>query len=115
MPGSKDFGFTVAKYREKKNWSQEQLSFETGMSRQMINRIENGALPKVDKISPLCAALDISPNDLFEYEADPFQGLDPELAEAIRMLTAAAGSLIPGDQKELAAALRFQAKHLRQA
>lgn len=41
---SDDFGITVAKYREKKEWSQEDLSYESGMSRNTIQRIEKDSI-----------------------------------------------------------------------
>lgn len=39
---NKKVGFNIRKYREKKNWSQEQLAFEADLHRAYIGHIERG-------------------------------------------------------------------------
>lgn len=108
MPGISGFGETVAKFREEKGMSQEELGFETGMARNTIQRIEEGSTPKVDKVDPLCSALGITPNMLFGYD-DPFLSLDPALVNALRIIAVAGKGMSQEKQKNLAAMLELQA------
>ena len=39
---NKRVGLNIRKYREKKNWSQEQLAFEADLHRAYIGQIERG-------------------------------------------------------------------------
>ena len=115
VPGEKDFGLTVAKLREEQEWSQEKLGAEAGLSRQAINNIENGAIPKIDKVKPLCKALNVSPNELFEYEGKPqlgLSGLEDSLVSAITMFVDVGKNMSVEKQKQLAEALKIQIKLL---
>lgn len=112
MPGKAEknaFGVRIAKLRQDKGWSQEELGFETGMARNTIQRIEDGAISKVDKVVPLCSALEVTPNELFGYEEDLTSGLDPMLVASLREIVKAARSKSPEQQKMLAEMLRLQA------
>ena len=112
MKRSNEFGLAISRYRMRKGFSQEELGFRTGISRQMINNIENGSLPKVDKVRGFCQALGVSPNDLFGYERTEALSVEPELAQAIRQIFDAGSRLKKTDQIELASVLDFQARHL---
>lgn len=116
MPGKAEkyeFGVRIAQLRQDKNWSQEELGFESGMARNTIQRIEDGAIPKVDKVVPLCSALEVTPNELFGYEEDLTFGLDPMLAASLREIAQAAKRNSPERQRMLAGMLKLQAELLK--
>ena len=64
---NKKVGLNIKKYRENKNWSQEQLAFEADLHRAYIGQIERGekniGLINLEKIAK---ALNIEINDLFK-------------------------------------------------
>ena len=64
---NKKVGLNIKKYREKKNWSQEQLAFEADLHRAYIGQIERGekniGLINLEKIAK---ALNMEINDLFK-------------------------------------------------
>lgn len=51
-----------------KNWSQEQLSEESGLSLRTIQRIENGSNISLDSLKVLAKALGVEPNELLIQE-----------------------------------------------
>lgn len=60
------FGRLVAANRKRKGLTQQQLAEQSGISHDMINRIERGvAAARFPNISKLAAALDIDPAELF--------------------------------------------------
>ncbi|MCI6185867.1 MAG: helix-turn-helix domain-containing protein [Spirochaetia bacterium] len=71
--------------REKKNLSQLELSFESGVSQNMITYIENcKRTPTLSTILKLCNALKINPSVLFpqgEIEKDSAKRIVIELIE----------------------------------
>lgn len=65
------FGDTLRKYRVSQSISQQQLGFETGLSREYINRIENGRVNiSLINIVELASVLNIQPKDLLNFEID---------------------------------------------
>lgn len=61
------FGKKLREFRKRKGWSQEELGFQSGLSRVYVNQVECGkrnvALENIYKIA---IALDISPDLLFK-------------------------------------------------
>ena len=56
-------------YRQLREMTVYKLSKITGISRRHITKIETGASsPTADKVIDICLALDITPNDLLEWE-----------------------------------------------
>lgn len=69
------FGRLVAANRRRKGWTQQQLADTSGVSLDMINRIERGvAAARFPNISRLADALEVDPAELFT----------PELAQGAR-------------------------------
>jgi transcriptional regulator with XRE-family HTH domain len=64
----KRFGQRVRTLREAKEWTQEDLALQSGLSRSYISRLELGdiALPRNDKLGRLARALGTSNEDLLE-------------------------------------------------
>ena len=64
------FGFKIKYLRQKQNLSYEELADRTGLSRSYLHDIEKGRkYPKVDKISTLASALDVSYDWLVSVQA----------------------------------------------
>ncbi|WP_165805959.1 helix-turn-helix domain-containing protein [Marixanthomonas spongiae] len=62
------FGDNLRKYRVEQSISQKQLAFETGLSREYINRIENGRVNiSLTNIMELVTALNIPVNKLLNF------------------------------------------------
>lgn len=67
----------IAELRKKRGWSQEELAFRLGVSRQSVSKWESGsALPEVDKIVQLADMFDVScdylmKNDLTSVDIAP--------------------------------------------
>lgn len=88
----KRFGQRVRTLREAKRWTQEDLSFNSGLSRSYISRLELGdiALPRNDKLGRLARALGTSNEDLLEaagYMSAPTNDANaalPDLAAYLR-------------------------------
>jgi transcriptional regulator with XRE-family HTH domain len=60
------FGQNVRLAREKKSWSQERLSEESGLHRTYISGIERGVRnPTIEIVQQIAIALDINIPDLF--------------------------------------------------
>ena len=63
----KRVGRNVRRIRREKNWSQEELSFQSDLHQTYISGIENGARnPTVVVIQKLADALGVPPAKLFE-------------------------------------------------
>jgi transcriptional regulator with XRE-family HTH domain len=57
--------------RTRKNLSQMELSFQAGLSRNMVNWIETGKIsPTISTVFKLCNALCISPAVLFDISSE---------------------------------------------
>jgi transcriptional regulator with XRE-family HTH domain len=62
------FGDNVRKHRLLQDISQEQLAFETGLTRESINRIENGRINiSLTNVQKIAQALDLQPKDLLDF------------------------------------------------
>ncbi len=65
------FGLKLKQYRQKKNWSLQDLATKTGLSKSYLNEIENGKkYPKHDKIIQLSEALQCTFDDLVSTKLD---------------------------------------------
>lgn len=63
------FGDKLRKYRLSQCISQEQLAFESGLSREYINKTENGKINiSLKNIIAISKVLDISPKELLDFE-----------------------------------------------
>ena len=63
----RQLGLNVQRIRKEHNWSQEELSFESGLHRTYISDIERGARnPTVLVLEQLAAALKVTPARLLE-------------------------------------------------
>lgn len=63
------FGEKLSAARKSKGFSQEELALKIEVSRQAISKWEtNTAQPETSNILKLCKVLEVSPNELFEYE-----------------------------------------------
>lgn len=59
-------GLNVLKYRRLKNWTQEQLSEASGISRARISDIERGKGPyNIESILLIAKALEVDYNNIF--------------------------------------------------
>ena len=70
---SVEFGDWVQIEREKRSWSQSDLSRYSGLHRAVISKIESGTKPMPDTLSALAQAFKISPITIFRIA-----GLLPE-------------------------------------
>lgn len=67
MDIQRQLGLNVQRIRKEHDWSQEELSFESGLHRTYISGIERGARnPTVLVIEQLAEALRVSPAHLLE-------------------------------------------------
>ena len=65
------FGLKMKQFRQKKNYSLQDLAHITGVSKSYLNEIENGKkYPKHDKISQLASALNCTYDDLVSTKLD---------------------------------------------
>ena len=65
------FGLKMKQFRQKKNYSLQDLANLTGVSKSYLNEIENGKKhPKHDKIAQLAAALNCTYDDLVSTKLD---------------------------------------------
>ena len=63
------FGKRIRELRIKKGYSQEQLAEIIDIAERNISKIECGEnFPRADKISKIAAALDVVPQELFNFE-----------------------------------------------
>jgi uncharacterized membrane protein YhaH (DUF805 family)/DNA-binding XRE family transcriptional regulator len=60
----------VKKLRTARNWSQEQLSEECGLSLRTIQRLENGDNASIESVRALAEVFDIDSNELILSEKD---------------------------------------------
>lgn len=64
----KKFGIKIRKHRLSQTISQEQLAFESGLTREYINKIENGKVNiSLKNIISISKALDIPLKDLLDF------------------------------------------------
>ena len=76
------FGLKMKQFRQRKNFSLQDLANITGVSKSYLNEIENGKkYPKHDKIAQLAEALQCSYDDLVSTKLD--KSLSP-IAEIIQ-------------------------------
>lgn len=60
----------VKEFRNRKGFSQEELAEKTGLSLRTIQRIENGeTIPRGDTLKKLSIALQISPDEIIDWQA----------------------------------------------
>lgn len=60
-------GANIRIQRITQNISQSQLAFESGLTREFINKVENGKCNiSIKKLALICEALNISPKKLFD-------------------------------------------------
>ena len=63
------FSKNLTSFRKKKGYSQEQLAFQIGVSRQAVSKWETGlSQPELSNIEKICEVLEITPNDLMGYD-----------------------------------------------
>ena len=64
-------GFRIKKLREEKNWTQKELALESGVSQNLIARLESGSLrsTSTDTLFKLAKALGKKVEDIF-FEDD---------------------------------------------
>lgn len=63
------FNKNLTDYRKRKGLSQEQLAFQIGVSRQAVSKWETGlSQPELINIEKICEVLEITPNDLMDFE-----------------------------------------------
>ncbi len=64
----KKFGDKLRKFRLSQSISQEQLAFESGLTREYINKTENGKINiSLKNIITISKVLDIHPKDLLDF------------------------------------------------
>ncbi len=105
------FGELIATARRARNWSQEDLERESGVSRGSISRWERGIAdrPEPENVRAVCRALGIDPRRaavalgyLTADEVDPSR-LDPEVEEILQLLP----RMTPADRQTAVDYLRF--------
>ncbi|MBV8647855.1 helix-turn-helix transcriptional regulator [Paludibacterium sp.] len=65
-------GLNVRQLREKRKWSQEELSFESGLHRTYVSGVERGGRnPTVTVLQKLAKALDVPPARLLDPVKEP--------------------------------------------
>lgn len=62
--------YNIKKFREEKNWTQEELSFKSGVSRTIISKLEsdNDVVTTTATLKNLANALDKSISEIFYTE-----------------------------------------------
>lgn len=79
MDPQKEFGINVRNLRRKKGWTQEELSYETGVDRGDVSRIESGeANPTLETISYFVAALETTYKEIFDFDENDNEVDDQE-------------------------------------
>lgn len=69
---------TLKVARAKKDWTQEQLAFEVGVTRKTINVIENGKnIPSVHLALKLAKVLGTTVEEIFQLREDRIWGRSP--------------------------------------
>lgn len=73
---NKAFGHVLRKLRNEKKFSQEYLSFESGMSRAFVSLLERGLRsPTLDTLMALCTPLGVSMTLLAQHIEDELERL----------------------------------------
>ncbi len=71
-------GLNLQKLRRDREWSQEDLAFESGLHRTYISGIERGTRnPTVTILAKLARALDVAPAVLFDPVRKPKRAANP--------------------------------------
>jgi len=72
MDIQRQVGLNVRQWREKRELSQEELSFESGLHRTYVSGVERGVRnPTVTVLQKLAKALDVPPARLFDPVKEP--------------------------------------------
>ena len=83
------FGRLVAANRRRKAWTQQQLADHSGVSLDMINRIERGvAAARFPNITKLAQALEVDPAELFTPDLPRGAGQRQALTNLVSRLSA---------------------------
>ena len=83
------FGRLVAANRRRKGWTQQQLADHSGVSLDMINRIERGvSAARFPNITKLAHALDVDPAELFTPDLPSGAGQRRALTNLVSRLSA---------------------------
>jgi len=62
---NKKVGLKIRKYREKKDWTQEEFAFKAGLHRAYLGQIERGEKNMgLENLAKIAKALDMPPNKL---------------------------------------------------
>ena len=70
--GLKAFAIQLKKVRNEKGFTQEELSYNAGLSTSQVGRIETANInPTLSTIFQIARALDIPPSKLFEFKLPP--------------------------------------------
>src|SRR5574344_1412944 len=79
-------GKRIKEIRNKKGITQEFISERINISVSNYSRIENGtSYPKPENIEKICAVLNVTPKDLFDFEHEkPIEKIENEIISAIK-------------------------------
>jgi transcriptional regulator with XRE-family HTH domain len=98
-------GERIAKARKERNISQARLSEKADMSNNYLSNVENSrSIPSLETLVKLCAALDVTPNDLLlgvSTQSKDYAGSD--IFESLSQCTAQEKRYIKGFIKVLIA------------
>lgn len=68
------FAFKLREIRKKKNYSQEQLALESGLSTSQIGRLETGTTnATISTIFRIARTLDVNVGDLFDFKLKKYR------------------------------------------
>jgi transcriptional regulator with XRE-family HTH domain len=95
---SVDFGGWVRLEREKKDWSQSDLSRYSGLHRAVISKIESGTRPMPETLLALAQAFKMSPITIYRVAGLLPEGGDQATFEDWQHLIA---QLLPDEQDEM--------------
>lgn len=74
----KTLGRVIQEYRQKKGWTQEELAWRAGITREHIGRIERDkCVPSIATLESLEKALGLSPMTLLQKKAEDIQKVEP--------------------------------------
>ena len=72
---NKELAQRIKELRNRKGFSQEELSERTGLSLRTVQRIENGETePRSDSLKRLAMAFDVSPDEIIDWTAQEDKG-----------------------------------------
>jgi transcriptional regulator with XRE-family HTH domain len=111
----RNFAYWVQSEREKRGWSQSDLSRQSGLHRAVINKIESGTHPMPETLTALAHAFGLSPITVFRQAGLLPPGTDTEirLDDWAYLLN----QLPQDDQEELRALaqIKIQKRHAQEA